>query len=243
MTVERLNIMGAHVHRVTLEEALNIFQEYLSEDICKLIVTPNSEIVMNASKDKELMEIINTADLVIPDGIGLMYASKVMRQPLKERVTGIDFLEGTLNLLNSMGKSIYLLGSKPGVAEKAAENMKKKYPNMQIAGTHHGYFKEADEKDIVDKINAATPDFLCVALGAPKQEKFINKYKYMLKTKSAIGVGGSLDVWSGELKRAPKFYRENGLEWFYRLIQQPSRYKRMAVLPLFMLRVILKGGK
>lgn len=243
MTVERLNIMGAHVHRVTLEEALNIFQEYLSEDICKLIVTPNSEIVMNASKDKELMEIINTADLVIPDGIGLMYASKVMRQPLKERVTGIDFLEGTLNLLNSMGKSIYLLGSKPGVAEKAAENMKKKYPNMQIAGTHHGYFKEADEKDIVDKINAATPDFLCVALGAPKQEKFINKYKYMLKTKSAIGVGGSLDVWSGELKRAPKFYRENGLEWLYRLIQQPSRYKRMAVLPLFMLRVILKGGK
>lgn len=243
MTVERLNIMGAHVHRVTLEEALNIFQEYLSEDICKLIVTPNSEIVMNASKDKELMEIINTADLVIPDGIGLMYASKVMRQPLKERVTGIDFLEGTLNLLNSMGKSIYLLGSKPGVAEKAAENMKKKYPNMQIAGTHHGYFKEADEKDIVDKINAAAPDFLCVALGAPKQEKFINKYKYMLKTKSAIGVGGSLDVWSGELKRAPKFYRENGLEWFYRLIQQPSRYKRMAVLPLFMLRVILKGGK
>ena len=124
--------------------------------------------------------------------------------------------------------------------------MCKQYPELKIAGTHHGYFKPDEEKGIIDDINDSGADFLCVALGSPKQEKFINKYKEVLKVKGAIGVGGCLDVWAGNVERAPEFYREHGLEWFYRLIKQPSRFKRMGALPVFMTKVLksrLKGEK
>jgi len=171
--------------------------------------------------------------MVIPDGIGLVYASKILKHPMKERVTGIDFLGRALEHLAQTGKSVFLFGSKPGIAEKAAEKMKETYPGLKVAGTRNGYFKPEEEEAILEEINAAEPDLLCVALGSPKQELFVLKYKDRLKAKAAIGVGGSLDVWSGELKRAPEFYRKHGLEWLYRFIQEPSRYKRMAALPLF----------
>ncbi len=124
--------------------------------------------------------------------------------------------------------------------------MKEKYKGLKVAGTYHGYFKEPDEAAIVNAINDSGADFLCAALGSPKQEKFVFQHQDELKIKGAIGVGGSLDVWAGTLKRAPEFYRNNGLEWLYRLIQQPSRYKRMAALPLFMIKVVVsrfRGGK
>ena len=165
-----------------------------------MIVTPNSEIVVNAGKDDELKEIIVNADLVIPDGIGLVYASKILGYELRERVTGIDFLSEAIEYLQKNGKSLYLLGSKNSepetVAQMAAKNMCKQYPELKIAGTHHGYFKPDEEKGIIDDINDSGADFLCVALGSPKQEKFINKYKEVLKVKGAIGVGGCLDVWA-----------------------------------------------
>ena len=215
-------------------------------------MTPNSEIIVNAAKDDELKKIIEQADLVIPDGIGLVYASRIMGVPLRERVTGIDFLEAILGYLEETGQSIFFLGSKPGdagqpsIAEQAARKMKDKYKNLKVAGTHHGYFNFQDEDSLVKLINESGADFLCAALGSPKQEKFVVNHQNQLKVKGAIGVGGSLDVWAGTLKRAPEFYRNHGLEWLYRLIQQPSRYKRMAVLPLFMIKVVIskyKGGK
>ncbi len=238
---EKLDILGVQVDKVTLEEAQDVVKGYLDGTQCKMIVTPNPEIIMDAVKDMALMDIINGADLVIPDGIGLVYASKILKQPFKERVTGIDFLEKMLEHLNHSQQTIYLLGSKPGVAKKAAEKMKEKYPKLRIAGTHHGYFKKEEEEAVIGEINKVAPNFLCVALGAPKQEAFINQYKGSLKTKAAIGVGGSLDVWAGELKRAPDFYKNNGLEWLYRFIQQPSRYKRLAALPAFMIKILIKG--
>jgi N-acetylglucosaminyldiphosphoundecaprenol N-acetyl-beta-D-mannosaminyltransferase len=203
-----------------------------------MVVTPNSEIVQNASKDEELKALIGEADLIIPDGIGLVYASKIIGCPLSERVTGIDFLESIIVYLEKNGKSIYFFGSKPGVAEAAAEKIKEKYPALKVAGTHHGYFDKSEEGAIVDAINESNADFLCVALGAPKQERFIHDHRAELNVGGAIGVGGSLDVWAGTLKRAPEFYRKHGLEWLYRFIQQPSRYKRMLALPVFMIRVI-----
>jgi N-acetylglucosaminyldiphosphoundecaprenol N-acetyl-beta-D-mannosaminyltransferase len=196
--------------------------------------------------------LIEQADLVIPDGIGLVYASRIMGVPLKERVTGIDLLSEILGYLEETGQSIYFLGSKPGdginpgVAEMAAEKMKEKYKGLAVAGTYHGYFKEADEGDVVRAINDSGADFLCVAMGSPRQEKFVSRWQNELRVKCAVGVGGSLDVWAGTLKRAPEFYRNHGLEWLYRLIQEPSRYKRMAALPLFMIKVVfsrLIGGK
>ena len=235
---ERINIMGVPVDMVNYEAAMDRFRDFVEKDGVSLIVTPNSEIVVNAGKNEALMDAIKQAEMVIPDGVGLVYASKILGHPLQERVTGIDFLGRALGYLAETGKTAYLFGSKPGIADKAAARMEEAYPGLKIAGTHHGYFTEEEEEEILREINEAAPDLLCVALGSPKQELFVLKYKDRLKAKAAIGVGGSLDVWSGDLKRAPEFYRKHGLEWLYRFIQEPSRYKRMAALPLFMLKVI-----
>ncbi len=239
----RVNILGVPVDMVDKEAAFGIFREIFARPGCSMIVTPNSEIVQNASKDPELKSLIASADLIIPDGIGLVYASKLMGCPLSERVTGIDFLESIIRYLSETGESIFFFGSKPGVADAAAEKMKEKYPGLNVAGTHHGYFQPEEEEDIVRQINESGADFLCVALGAPKQEKFIAAHRQQLSARGAIGVGGSLDVWAGSLKRAPEFYRKHGLEWLYRFIQQPTRFKRMLALPVFMLRVIFSGRK
>lgn len=234
----RIRILGVPVDMVDYEEAGERLKGFLEKDGVSLIVTPNSEIVVNAGKNAQLMQAIESAEMVIPDGIGLVYASKILKHPLKERVTGIDFLGKSLKYLEETGKSVFLFGSKPGIADKAAEKMKQAYPKLRVVGTRNGYFKPEEEEEILEEINKAEPDLLCVALGSPKQELFVLKYKDRLKAKAAIGVGGSLDVWSGELKRAPEFYRKHGLEWLYRFIQEPSRYKRMAALPLFMMKVV-----
>jgi N-acetylglucosaminyldiphosphoundecaprenol N-acetyl-beta-D-mannosaminyltransferase len=234
-----MRVLDVPVDMVSRAEALDVFSSLMSKDGCSLIVTPNSEIVENASRNPELKGLIESAELIIPDGIGLVYASKILTNPLRERVTGIDFLSDILVYLQESGKSIYLLGSKPGVSELAAEKMKEKYPDLKIAGVHHGYFKDDDDKDVVSLINESGAEFLCVAMGSPRQEKFIHMHGQSFTTiRAGMGVGGSLDVWAGTLKRAPEFYQKHGLEWLYRLIQQPSRFKRMLKLPVFMLRVI-----
>lgn len=247
---KRIRILDVPVDMVNSFQAMEIFTVLMERDGCDLIVTPNSEIIMNATKDKELKMLIEESGLIIPDGIGLVYASKIIGVPLQERVTGVDFLSSILEYLQESGKSIYLLGSKPAaegrpsVAEMAKENMLKKYPNLKVAGTHDGYFKKEEETDLVEEINKSGADFLCAALGAPKQEKFIYEHRNeFTNIKAGIGVGGSLDVWAGTVKRAPRFYQKHGLEWLYRLVKEPSRYKRMAQLPLFMIKVIARGKK
>ena len=240
----RVNILGVPVDMVDKEQASAVFAEIFQQPGCSMIVTPNSEIVQNASKDEELRSLIASADLIIPDGIGLVYASKVMGCPLSERVTGIDFLESIIASLAQTGESIFFFGSKPGVADEAADRMKKKYPGLRVAGTQNGYFQPEEEALIVKQINESGADFLCVALGAPKQERFIAQHRdEFTSVRGAIGVGGSLDVWAGNLKRSPEFYRNHGLEWLYRFIQQPTRFKRMLTLPVFMLRVIFRRGR
>lgn len=248
---KRIRILDVPVDLVSTQEAMEMFIALMKSPECSLIVTPNSEIIVSATKDAELKRLIESADLILPDGIGLVYASRIMGKPLKERVTGIDFMESILMELEKTGKSIFFLGSKPGadgepsIVEVATKKMQEKYPQLKIAGTHHGYFQLSDEENLVSLINDSGADFLCVALGSPKQEQFISRHQSRLNVQGAIGVGGSLDVWAGALKRAPEFYRNHGLEWLYRLIQQPSRYRRMMALPLFMVKVMgskLKGG-
>jgi N-acetylglucosaminyldiphosphoundecaprenol N-acetyl-beta-D-mannosaminyltransferase len=168
----------------------------------------------------------------------VVYASRIIGAPLAERVTGIDFLSRALGWSAENGRSVYLLGGAPGIAEKAAENMRGAYPGLKVAGTHDGYFAAGEEAGIVDAINESGADFLCVAMGSPKQEAFVAAHRGELRARAAVGVGGSLDVWAGALKRAPGFFREHGLEWLYRLMQQPSRIGRMAALPLFLIRVL-----
>lgn len=243
--IKRIRILDVPVDMVNYEQAMGRFREFMDREGCDLIVTPNSEIVVNAGKDAELKRLIEEASMVIPDGIGLVYASKILKEPLEERVTGVDFLTRVLAWLEENGKSVFLLGSKPAneerasVAELAAENMKKRFPRLKVAGTNDGYFREADEADVVERINASGADFLCAALGSPKQEKFIHKYADSFTTvRAAIGVGGTLDVWAGTVKRAPEFYQKHGLEWLYRFVKEPVRFKRVMQLPVFMLKVI-----
>lgn len=235
---DRLDILGIPVDKVNMESALVIFDSLLAGEGCHLIVTPNSEIVSNATKSPQLKELIEGADLVIPDGIGLVKASSILGSPLEERVTGIDFSYNALKKIAAEGKSAFLFGSKPGIAYEAAKKLTEQIPGLVISGTRNGYFKPEDEEEIVEEINASGASFLLVALGSPKQELFIEKYKdRFTSVKAAIGVGGSLDVWSGTLQRAPQFYQDHGLEWLYRLKQEPSRIGRMAEIPRFLIKV------
>lgn len=251
MTIQRekIQIWGIPIDKVDKATTMQIFDELMATPECSMIVTPNSEIIMAASKDDGLADLLREADLMIPDGIGLVYASKILRQPLPERVTGIDFADAAFAKLAREGKSVYFLGSKPdsgngvSVAQIAAEKKRAEHPGLRIAGVRDGYFQSEDEANIVDDINASGADLLLVGLGSPKQENFIHRHRGELKVRAAIGVGGSMDVWAGTLKRAPEFFRKHGLEWLYRLIQEPRRYKRMAVLPLFMIKVIVTKGR
>lgn len=234
-------ILGVRVDKVTKVQALEEFIRMLDGDRCELVVTPNAEIVEKASKTPRLSRIINEeAALVIPDGVGLIYASKLKRDPIEEKVAGIDFAHSAIELCAKMGRSVYLLGSKPGVAEAAAANLCKEMPELKIAGFRDGYFKEEEETAVVEEINASGADFLCVALGSPKQEYFIVRHRDSLKVKVAAGLGGSLDIWSGQLNRAPAFYIDHGLEWLYRMIQEPSRFKRLPALPVFLVKAAIR---
>ena len=225
-------------------EILDKAQELMAKAGAKYVVTPNAEIVYEAMHDGELCKLINDADLVLPDGAGVVLASKILKTPLKEKVAGVDFADNLLGVLAKTGGSAYLLGSKPGVAELAAEKMLQKHPGLTIAGMADGYFK--DEAAVVAKINAVKPDFLFVCLGAPKQERFMVNHRDELDVKLMAGLGGSLDSFAGTVKRAPKWMIKLSLEWLYRLIKEPKRFKRMLRLPKFLWAVCLKrigGGK
>ena len=234
-------ILGVRVDKVTKAQALEKFRQLLDGSRCELIVTPNAEIVEKASKTPQLRRIINEeAALVTPDGVGLIYASKLKGDPIEEKVAGIDFARSAIEICAQLGRSVYLLGSKPGVAEAAAANLEKEIPGLKIAGFRDGYFKEEEEASVVRQINESGADFLCVALGSPKQEYFVIRHRDMLKVKAAAGLGGSLDIWSGQLNRAPAFYIDHGLEWLYRMIQEPKRLKRLPALPVFLIKAAIR---
>lgn len=234
--------MGVQFDNVTMDEALEKAKEILAGDRAAYVVTPNAEIVYEAMHDENLCTLVNGADMVLPDGAGVVLASKILKKPLKQKVAGVDFADNLLGVLARTGGSVYLLGSKPGIAELAAEKMLAKHPGLTIAGMADGYFKE--EAPVIEKINAVKPDVLFVCLGAPKQEKFMVAHRDELQVKLMAGLGGSLDSFAGTVKRAPKWMIKLSLEWLYRLIKEPKRFKRMLRLPKFLWAVCLKriGG-
>lgn len=239
---ERLNILGVKVDTKNMSEAVDYLLDSLDSDGVTSVFTPNSEIILAAYKDPAYRDVLNRASLVTPDGIGVVYASKILGNPLPERVSGFDLANELLKSCASLGKTLYLFGGKPGIAERAAEKIESLYPDIKIAGTTDGYFDEEKEKKIIADINEKSPDILFVCLGFPKQERWIDAHGD-ISAKIAMGIGGSLDVFAGEVKRAPAFFQKAGLEWFYRLIKQPSRFVRMLALPKFGLTVIFHGRK
>lgn len=237
MNREVVNILGVNIDKVSADEALDRAEKMLDGDDTSVIYTPNPEIVMAAYDDDEFADILNSSDMCVPDGIGVIYGAKILGEPLKGRVPGFELSCNLMERMASKKKSVFLFGSKPGVAEKAGEKIRDLYNGIEIAGCRDGYFKQEDENEIVNQINKSGADLLMVCLGAPKQEKWIYENKSKLNVKVCIGAGGSLDVLAGNVKRAPKVFIKLNLEWFYRLCKQPSRIGRFMSLPKFMLTV------
>ena len=240
------NILGVPINNVNLNEALGLVLLYLEHNEKKIIFTPNPEFIMNALNDKDFMEILNKSNLNIPDGIGVVIGAKMLGYNIRERVPGFDLIQGIFYKIKNTDKTVYFLGASEETIVAAKNMMEKKYKGLKIVGTHNGYFTEEEGNIIIDEINSLSPDLLLVGLGSPRQEKWIYGNKDKLNVKVMIGVGGSFDVMSGNVKRAPKIFIKLNLEWFYRLITQPTRFKRMLKLPLFIIEVLkykIKGEK
>jgi len=225
-TEATLNILGIKIDNLTIDEALREIDLFVRSRKPHLVVTPNPEMVVMANKDKDFKEILNEAHLNLPDGAGLLWAAKVFKKPLKEKVSGVDLIPRIAELAERQKYKIYLLGSKSGIAAGAAGYLQKQYPNLKIVGTYHGFFNKEEELKVIENIALTEPDILIVGMGSPKQEKWLGHKLNVLNIPVSIAVGGSLDVLAGKVKRAPKWMRMTGLEWFWRLLRQPWRIMR-----------------
>lgn len=234
----KIDVMGLKFDSVTMDEALSCAEALLRGEKAAYVVTPNAEIAYEALQDVQLREMLNGADLMLPDGAGVVLASKLLRTPVKQKVAGVDFAAGLLGVLERNGQSLYLLGGKPGIGGVAAQKMLEAHPQLRIAGIADGYFQ--NEAPVIEKINASGADALFVCLGAPKQERFMVQHQQELHVHLMAGLGGSLDAFAGTVQRAPAWMIRLNLEWLYRLIREPKRFRRMLRLPKYLWAVMLK---
>ena len=220
----------------SFNEMVNLLAQRIMNKNKTFIVTANPEIVMHAKKHEDYMSAIKDADFTVPDGYGIILASRILNNPISERVTGYDLTVRLLELSNQNKWKVYLLGGKEEVNEAAANNIKKRYPHLQLVGRHHGYF-DWEEGGVTADIQRLQPDIVLVALGVPRQEQWTASQIDQFSHGIFMGVGGSIDVLAGTVKRAPKIWQVLRVEWLYRLLKQPSRWKRMLALPEFVLEV------
>lgn len=232
----RIDVLGVAFDNLSMDEAVERALTLMRKRRAAYVVTPNPEIVLACREDPEAAAAVAGAALTIPDGIGVIYGAKLLKTPLKERVPGIDFSTRLLEALDGSGGSVFLLGSKPGVAERAWEKLRERFPGLRLAGVHDGYF--SDDGPVLEQINAAAPELLLVCLGAPKQEKWMHANAPRLQVGLMVGNGGALDVLAGDAARAPLGWQKAGLEWLYRLLKEPRRIGRMMKLPLFLIQVL-----
>lgn len=231
--MEKVNVRGIPFDNVTKSEAVSLLIRRLDAGERTVVVTPNAEIVQACIDDEKYMSLINSADVILPDGVGVIKAAKILGTPLKEKVPGVEVGEALFKELSDAPHSFYILGGKPGVAEDACGKMTEKY-GTSFAGSHHGYFKEED--NVADEINSSGADVLIVCLGFPAQEKWIaGNIDKLEHVTLALALGGSVDVYADRVRRAPKVFIKTGCEWLWRLIRQPSRIGRMMKLPKFYL--------
>ncbi|MBA2285583.1 MAG: WecB/TagA/CpsF family glycosyltransferase [Ktedonobacteraceae bacterium] len=243
-------VLGVRVDRLSQQQALDIIEGIMARRRasadqlpCQQVITVNPEFVMAAQKRQDFRIAINEAALVVPDGVGVVWAARYLGRPTPERITGTDTLVELARRCAAAGYRIYLLGAAPGVAEDASLRLQKLAPGLQVAGTYAGSPAPEEEEAIIARIREARTDVLCVAYGAPAQDLWIRRNLARLPAAVAIGVGGAYDFLSGRQRRAPRVMQRLGLEWLYRLYREPWRWRRMLALPRFALLVILKGRK
>lgn len=234
----RVAVLNVMIDVVTMKEAVNVVKGFILQKKSHLVVTPNAEMIMMANQDKQLADIINHADLVVPDGAGVVWAARYQGDSMPERVAGYDLVQNLLVEATKEKYTIYMLGGAPGIAEKAKQIAQERYPGVQIVGTRNGFFTKEEEPDIISNIRACQPDILLVALGVPRQEKWLNEYKEQINVPVSIGVGGTFDVMAGAVRRAPIWMQHANLEWLFRLLSEPKRAIRMLALPRFVMKVV-----
>ena len=234
---ERVNILGVDVDAVTMAEAVDVVRRAMDTRAGVMVATANAEMLMRATHDEELRRILNASALVVPDGAGTVWAARHLGHAMPERVAGYDLAQELLRCAPAEGRRVYFFGSAPGVAEKAKAKAEQLYPGIEIVGVRNGFFSPADNAAIIAEIRAARPELLLVALGVPKQEKWIAAHLAELDVPVAIGVGGTLDVMAGVMKRAPYWMQRAKLEWLFRGLMQPKRAGRLLALPKFVLKV------
>lgn len=235
----KVNVLGIPVDSITMESAVAKIEAFIQEASPHLIATANAEMVMLAQQDNELSNILQHASLVVPDGAGVVWAARYQGNEVRERVAGFDLTQRLLAESAIKGYRVYFFGAGPGIAEQAKQMAEARYPGIHIVKTRDGYFTEADEAEIIEDIVSMQPHILLAALGVPKQEKWLMRNLNKLQVPVAIGVGGTLDVMAGTVKRAPLWMQQANLEWLYRLLKQPQRAIRMLALPRFVLKVIM----
>lgn len=228
-------ILGVKVNTENYDQLIPKVFRNIEDKKKSLVVAINPEKLMKAKEDPQLKALLNRAEFQIPDGIGVIIASKLKKGSITSRITGIDMMDRIVREAARTGRAVFLYGAKPGVADKAAQQLKQTYPDLIVAGTQDGY--ESDTSKVLDTINKAQPDILFVAMGSPKQEQWIEQHRDNLYPTLYQGVGGSFDVLAGNVKRAPTAFQRMGAEWLYRLLIEPSRLKRQMNLPKFLFEV------
>ena len=235
--MNRVEILGVKVDSVTMAEAVDKVQKLIEARQPSIVATANAEMILNATHDDELKNILNSAELVVPDGAGTVWAARHLGEEMPERVAGYDLVQELMKIAPSKSQKFFLFGAAPGVAEKAKLKAEELYAGIKIVGVRNGFFTADDEAEIISQIKKAQPDILLVALGVPKQEKWLAAHKAELNVPVSIGVGGTFDVMAGVVKRAPLWMQKAKLEWLFRAMLQPSRAGRLIALPKFVLKV------
>lgn len=242
LQMKQVTIMGVPFLHTDQQSFVSLLEQRIQLKEKTFVITANPEIVMKANEDTEFMDYIQKATYITADGIGVVKAAQILHTPLPGRVTGYDTMIQLLEVADDKGYKIFLFGAKGETLHKTIQTISTNYPNIQIVGSHNGYF-DWDNNDIAETIASLKPDITFVALGVPRQEKWIAENIVAFETGIFIGVGGSFDVIAGTVKRAPIFWQKLNLEWLYRLLKQPSRWKRMLALPQFAIRVFKQKAK
>jgi N-acetylglucosaminyldiphosphoundecaprenol N-acetyl-beta-D-mannosaminyltransferase len=241
LSARPLSVLGCRVDSVDTAAAVDLIGGWLRERRATHVVTFGAEMAALAARDARYREAINAADLVVPDTVGVIWASRVLGQPLPERVAGIDLVDRVLAAHASRGLRLFVLGASAGVAESAAQMLATRHAGVVIAGMHHGYFAADHDDDVARLVRSSDADLLLVALGFPNQEYWIRDHLREIGGAVCIGVGGALDVWAGRAARAPAAWRKLGLEWLYRLLREPNRFQRQLALPRFVVLVLAQA--
>lgn len=242
-TIPSVSIFGIPFSKLNMNDTVKYLTEAVISGRPHQVITANPIMVMAALDDPEYKKMMQNADLIVPDGSGIVWAAGVGGDPLTERVTGFDMLHELMKVGENYRWKFYLLGTTPEVIQEAAERLQMQYPAAIIAGYRDGFFGPEQDDEVIEGIRAVSPDLLFVARGADTQEPWIARYKERLGVPVMMGVGGSFDIISGKSKRAPKVFQKLRLEWFYRLLKEPTRFKRMLALPKFAVKVLREKEK